>query len=500
MKIDYLRLLHGEPSSFFPTMWDGYDFQALCDFSPSLAEQDREGIIRFGRSLAHDSFCALRGLEPNMQDGMGQSWETAMQQDSFYDLKKIFELGGRQDQVLSVLGLHQAVLQSFMTNSQEEPTPKLPPLKLPPLAPPGSTIQESIDRLMEAYATAAPAIQQMAQAMGGGGQVPSLVPEDVADLNDSDEPGTGDTEVALQIHTGDLESAVEHTGEMQQWTSTVGGFLHGGPPQIFEQALELSEQVNLKDFAKVLGFTKKVVGGAAREIRAGTEEFTGYRPGPLSDKTLPKELLALARHDRQALTRLVDNALPYREFHSERPLGKGPVVVLRDESGSMGGGDLRERHQRALAFEVALAKVFNEESRDLISIRWGSFPVAPFVYGGDGDLSAHLRSFLHHGSTEIVPAIVQGIAATEKYVDGADLLVITDGEFRQGQAEQLPALLAPFRARGGRVWAVLIGTHGVNADWADGAVEVDQLGTDDRMASILEGMTRRDAPQIVRFV
>lgn len=480
MKIDYARLLAGEESSFTPMTWDRYDFHALAEFSPEIASQDAEGLRRFGRSLVQDAFFALSGLSPREDDGMGRSWQRATQEEGFGKLRERFKRGTRMEKALAVLGLHQAVLQSFMTNSGdpggEDPTilgiPPIFPLVVP---------QQSTDEPPAAY-------------------------EDIVDLNENDEQEQDDSQGnALAIHAEDLESAVDCAALMSDFVSTVEGFLDGGPPQIFQEAMEVSDNLDLRDFARILGFTKRVIGGANRETKQGSEEFTGYRSGGLEDRTHPMDVIALANGDPAARMRLIDRALVNREFHSERPSGLGPVCVLRDESGSMGGVNAEYRHKRALAFELALASEFNRQGRDLVSIRWGSYPAPPFVYG-EGNLKEHASSFLNHSSTVLVQAMQKAIKVSEEYVDGMDILVITDGDLSSGQSEQLQNIISPFRDRGGRVWVVVIknSSWGVtdkrNLTWADHWIHVDSLRTDNAMEGLLSRMATREQPRRVRLV
>ena len=97
------------------------------------------------------------------------------------------------------------------------------------------------------------------------------------------------------------------------------------------------------------------------------------------------------------LQALADNSLTRRRFDADKPSGRGPVVLLRDESSSMGPECDWVRHRSALAFEMSLTEAFNREGRDLVSVAWSSKGTRVHVYGEPG-LEEHLSSFLGGGT------------------------------------------------------------------------------------------------------
>jgi uncharacterized protein with von Willebrand factor type A (vWA) domain len=210
-------------------------------------------------------------------------------------------------------------------------------------------------------------------------------------------------------------------------------------------------------------------------------------------------MLAVAEGDDQAMVALADNALQSRTYRSVTPQGKGPVILLRDESGSMDGS----KHRKALAFELSLAHAFNRDGRDMVVIRWGhrNHVSTPFTHG-TGDLIAHLRSFYHSNDTQPVEAFKVALQVADEYVAGADILVLTDGAFStdrgRDSAAWIAELVQEFKKTGGRCWGVLIGGNEEIAKrhmtgWADGWVQAEDLKAGDKLGTIVKAMAKRAA-------
>jgi len=76
---------------------------------------------------------------------------------------------------------------------------------------------------------------------------------------------------------------------------------------------------------------------------------------------LPVELARLAdpEFELDALRRIVERQALCREHHAIEPVGKGPIIVVLDESGSMDG----EKCHTAKALALALAWIARQQRR-----------------------------------------------------------------------------------------------------------------------------------------
>src|SRR6185295_8006150 len=78
-------------------------------------------------------------------------------------------------------------------------------------------------------------------------------------------------------------------------------------------------------------------------------------------RVLPHELMKVTTSpfELEALRRLVERQLMSREHNASEPVGKGPIVVVLDESGSMAGEPIHS----AKAIALALAWIARQQNR-----------------------------------------------------------------------------------------------------------------------------------------
>lgn len=311
-------------------------------------------------------------------------------------------------------------------------------------------------------------------------------------------PGEGDAEKAGQA------AAVVRV--------LVGGGIGGegkSPQETLDDALLIASRLDIGAFHKLLGFCCRVVRGASRRTRPGRDEMTGYGFSGWSESVVPQDQLAVARGDLDALARLAEGTLTRRKYSGYRAMGKGPVILLRDETGSMewdvAGGFERTmgKHKQALALEVVLAQAFNKDKRDLVTVAWGMDELREHTWGDPAcDLKDHLLSFLRAGDTRIFCGLRRGLELAGEYVDGADILIVTDGGLSDTRRvrgdEALQEELAAYRERGGRIWVVIIGKGTRPEGWrkalpfADAIVSLSDLadGSAD-LEKVIAGMADR---------
>ena len=172
-----------------------------------------------------------------------------------------------------------------------------------------------------------------------------------------------------------------------------------------------------------------------RKATHGLDDVVGVEPGGDVGRLLPSELVKLAVPDLEldTLRRIVERQALCREYHAVEPVGKGPVIVAVDESGSMAG----DKVHTAKALALALAWVARRQRRwcALVAYSGDSGERVLQLPAGRWDetgLADWLTAFLGRGSDIDVPIReMPRIYAELKAPPGVtDVVFITDARCR----------------------------------------------------------------------
>jgi hypothetical protein len=295
------------------------------------------------------------------------------------------------------------------------------------------------------------------------------------------------------------------------------------PADALDQAMMLASQLDFGVFKDLFGKTARVVRGASRKAETARGEMVGYKSDTWSDKVVATDMLAVANGDIEAMARLAEGQLKTRKYEGEEAQGKGPVVILRDETGSM----RTEQHAPALSLEVAMADAFNKDGRDLVTIAWAtaSTGTRQYTWGEDeviytrhgqktssyAGVQEHLRGFLNGMDTLLETGLMQALDVVDEYVPGADILIITDGWLsdsdRLANSLALGAKLERFREEQGRIWVIVLGEID-EEEWreqlpiADGFVGMGSVQSGNALEEMIASMADRSDPSSMsrRFV
>jgi uncharacterized protein with von Willebrand factor type A (vWA) domain len=192
----------------------------------------------------------------------------------------------------------------------------------------------------------------------------------------------------------------------------------------------------LRKICELAGRFRRVAQSRQRQKAAhGLDDVVGVEPGGDVGRLLPAELgrLVVPELELDALRRIVEHQAMCREYHAVEPVGKGPIIVSVDESGSMSG----EKIHTAKALALALAWVARRQRR------WCGLA----AYSGDSGerllslppsrwdeaaLCDWLAAFIGHGSDLDVPLReMPRMYATLKAPPGiTDLVMVTDAKVR----------------------------------------------------------------------
>ena len=291
-----------------------------------------------------------------------------------------------------------------------------------------------------------------------------------------------------------LNAAAKQAGEKASDASSLArGFslAAGGDPAHVDAstaraAMEtLRANLNLKRLAEMLGWAKKMVRGEWRKSSHVRTEMVGYAVHDLRPETMaPVEWAALLAGDATLeldwLRRAADGAIRHRKFSGKEQQGRGPLVLVRDESGSMEGAP----HALAVALEWALLEIARRDRREFYSVPFsgpGQYQVwqAPSPGRSDPDgLLAHLSHF-YNGGTEPYSPLVTALELIERSRLRAGILILTDAAFNSPPDEFMRRLAELKQRQPLRVVAVVIGgDDAVAQEFADRVVSVEDLVRD----------------------
>lgn len=352
-----------------------------------------------------------------------------------------------------------------------------------------------------AEALADQAAQALAQAANAKGQAQDQVAQAAQAL--------AQFEAEVEANEAQLMAAMNQAAgkaneKAQDAQAAMRGFAlaAGGDPQNIDttmaQAAMKAMQGNpeLKQLAEMLGWAKRAARAEWRKSPRGRQKLTGYKVKELAPQDMaPQEWHAMLSDDEtQALDwqrRAVDGGVIHRDFEGDEKLGRGELVIVRDESGSMTGGP----HALAVALEWALLETARRDNRDFYSVPfsgWGQKHVWAAPKPGQADpqgLLEHLGHF-YGGGTDIYPALVMALDLINYKGLRADVLVITDDAFGPAPDEFMARLAEVRDSCPLRVEAVVIGASGRNAEqWADKVTRLDDfLRNRDSIKTALAGV------------
>jgi uncharacterized protein with von Willebrand factor type A (vWA) domain len=192
----------------------------------------------------------------------------------------------------------------------------------------------------------------------------------------------------------------------------------------------------LRKISELAGRFRRVAQSKQRQkVTHGLDDVIGVEPDGDVGRLLPSELarLAVPELELDALRRIVERQATCREHHAVEPVGKGPILVVVDESGSMEGA----KAHTAKALALALAWVARQQRRwaGLIAYSGASGERLLALPPGRWDeavLCEWLSAFIGGGSDldipiEELPRMYHEIGAP---VGVTDLVMVTDARCR----------------------------------------------------------------------
>jgi uncharacterized protein with von Willebrand factor type A (vWA) domain len=181
--------------------------------------------------------------------------------------------------------------------------------------------------------------------------------------------GDGDLEremTALRAVGRAVAEAGKEVSELREASAALG--LGAGEPgsndprAIAELYKRVRNDPSLRKISELAGRFRRVAQSKQRQkVSHGLDDVVGVEPDGDIGRLLPSELVRLAVPELEldTLRRIVERQALCREHHALEPVGKGPILVVTDESGSMEGAKVHT----AKALALALAWVARQQRR-----------------------------------------------------------------------------------------------------------------------------------------
>jgi uncharacterized protein with von Willebrand factor type A (vWA) domain len=274
----------------------------------------------------------------------------------------------------------------------------------------------------------------------------------------------------------DALDGLEHVAfEPAPGTSCEKATIGGEPARTL--AARIRECARLRRIAQLAGRFKRIAGAKRRSrVRHGADEVVDIEQGADLGRLLPLELARLVYPNTRllALRDLLERrCLQYRLEGSET-LGRGPLVVAIDKSGSMEG----ERDVWATAVALALLDIAQHERRPFALLGFdGSVKHESIVLPGQA--LAQTALFVRpDGGTNIDAVVDRGLEIVEIHssaLRAADIVLITDGGSE-------PVHAAELRKRAVKLGVTILGVAidvepGRLGPWCDEVVCAKDMGS-----------------------
>lgn len=212
----------------------------------------------------------------------------------------------------------------------------------------------------------------------------------------------------------------------------------------------------------------------ARRMQGGVEEVVDVELGNNLPQVLPAQLMHM-RHrllKRWFLRRYVQASLLQRERRGTTEAGRGPLVVVVDESASMG----ETRFVWAKALCMAIISIARREKRDAAVVAFSSAGQTevwefPWKEPMDPERIVDMAAHNFRGGTSINEGLerARDVIAKDERFNRADCILITDGEDYEGWSDNAQKLCEDLADRSVRVHGIQVG--GPPSAYLQGACE-----------------------------
>lgn len=238
-----------------------------------------------------------------------------------------------------------------------------------------------------------------------------------------------------QMLTQAAEQAMETKDQVQ---SLLGGLQAGqGAAELMKVPLgdklllaeKLSHDRKLREIAMWAGRMKTIARRKQRSKHSESMSRSGIRQGTDIEHLLPMELGSYASPITKMdfLRRYVEGQTLQYDTQGQEELGKGPIILCLDQSGSMMSQDSVSK-----GFALALMSIARKQRRDFALIPFSSSVQETLIYKGGKstvqDMISLATTFLD-GGTYFQPPLRKAMELLNQHrFQQADIIFVTDGE------------------------------------------------------------------------
>jgi len=481
--------------------FDLEDWAAACATIPTLTKVDNEAADEFCGHPVQDAFLSLVKSAPRLADPLEHGLEPladllqrGMETPEWQRLRET-TVG---DQVAAGVGSQAFVEETLAALPEEMKEQARDQAQAQHQAEQRQGEAESLSGLLEAlrerYAEAELPDDVVQQAADLQDQIAGLQAEAQTAQDQAAQARAG-FEASLNQQAAQVASALNKAAasareQAEEASTFAAGFslaAGGDPAHVSPETAHLAMQTlrqnpNLKDLADLLGWARSLVRAAWRNSPRSHTELVGYQTRALQPEHMAgSEWAALLSGDETLEAdwqrRALDGAIRHREYGGQEKQGRGPLIIVRDESGSMAGAP----HALAVALEWALLEIARRDNRPFYSIPFSGRDQFDVWYAGEADaqsLAEHLAHF-YNGGTELYEPLTQACEVVRTVNDDlqrADILVITDGLFCEPSAGFLEILTGLRQTDPVKIALVSVGAENPAAQaFADPIIHVDDL-------------------------
>ncbi|MDX8367689.1 vWA domain-containing protein [Cytobacillus sp. IB215665] len=237
-----------------------------------------------------------------------------------------------------------------------------------------------------------------------------------------------------------MEKAKETTQEQKEdLVGLLGGGAGNGKAEL--QKIPLNDQLtlantlyenkNLKRIAEFAGKYKAIAKKKQKVKHQESIDRSGVTFGVDVERLLPQELALLKSEATKTefLRRYAEGQTMMYAPEGKETLGKGPIVMVLDQSGSMKG----DREIQSKGFALALAMIAKKQRHDFAVITFSN-TVGKVFYYEKGKITpsqiVELAKYFYSGGTKFSPPLERAkeiIKKKKRYKD-ADIIFVTDGD------------------------------------------------------------------------
>lgn len=435
--------------------WDRRDFDATAGTLPPLADAVTRltEASTLGVDMARDMFAALHKHAPLREQNVPASHAVnAAVRDAALDSIAYRELHPK------------CVGDEFLT---------------------GVAVNAMSEELVGLYDTLAPDINEAAQAAQAAEQAYRDAATPVVDANGDpvavDDDTLAELRALLDEARNNLDGAVEagkakigkaaraactaarnevvdNEAAAGAWAGFAAGDVTVTDPRARFETMRMLRTGAMRRITDAFGRFKALSFGA-RETRwsRGPDEVFSVTVGDDLETVLVDELAGLAipalRDD--FYRRYSEGDLLCYDLRKRERVGRGPIVLVEDSSGSMEGA----RYEAAKAIGLTLATTAMEHDRAFRALVFGgSGNYVEMPVTGMDEAVAYASTFLNSGGTDVGTPLLRAfdiIEGDELDMANADIVVITDG-----LVHLTPEWVQAFRERkdasGARVWTIVV--------------------------------------------